>query len=89
MDLIMMVQCFIVVIIGVLQTEATAEPKSEPEPEPKSPPEPEPKSPPEPEPKSQPEPEPEPAPSTQNISVSAGSIHFVVCVCRVCVQLCK
>ena len=85
----MMVQCFIVVIIGVLQTEATAEPKSEPEPEPKSPPEPEPKSPPEPEPKSQPEPEPEPAPSTQNISVSAGSIHFVVCVCRVCVQLCK
>ena len=85
MDLIMMVQCFIVVIIGVLQTEATAEPKSEPEPEPKSPPEPEPKSPPEPEPKSQ----PEPAPSTQNISVSAGSIHFVVCVCRVCVQLCK
>ena len=81
MDLIMMVQCFIVVIIGVLQTEATAEPKSEPEPEPKSPPEPEPKS--------QPEPEPEPAPSTQNISVSAGSIHFVVCVCRVCVQLCK
>ena len=77
----MMVQCFIVVIIGVLQTEATAEPKSEPEPEPKSPPEPEPKS--------QPEPEPEPAPSTQNISVSAGSIHFVVCVCRVCVQLCK
>ena len=81
----MMVQCFIVVIIGVLQTEATAEPKSEPEPEPKSPPEPEPKSPPEPEPKSQ----PEPAPSTQNISVSAGSIHFVVCVCRVCVQLCK
>ena len=73
----MMVQCFIVVIIGVLQTEATAEPKSEPEPEPKSPPEPEPKS------------QPEPAPSTQNISVSAGSIHFVVCVCRVCVQLCK